>query len=222
MGVCGDDYHGQRLRDALARDSVDPQALIIDPDRPTTTKTRLSGIANHSVTQQIVRIDRESDAPITGAVENAVLDAISRLAPDMDALLISDYGLGMATDAVIAHCKAMATRHGLVWAADSQRELALFSGADVISPNQPEAERNAGFAFETEADLLRGGRELLQSTGVRRLLITLGAQGMMLFDEDGSHTTIPAFNRSEVFDVTGAGDTVIGAMTLALGVGSTF
>lgn len=220
VGVCGADYHGGQLREALARDGVDAQKLIEDPHRPTTTKTRLSGIANHSVTQQIVRIDRESTQPIAGAVENAVLDAISQLAPAMDALLISDYGLGVVTDAVIAHCKAMARRHGLILTADSQRELALFAGADMISPNQPEAERNAGFDFDNEALLVQGGRELLARTGVQRLLITLGANGMRLFDDTGGNTPIPAFNRSEVFDVTGAGDTVIGALTLARATGA--
>jgi rfaE bifunctional protein kinase chain/domain len=226
VAVSGQDYDCTRLMEALARDGIEPTGLVPDPSRPTTTKTRVSGIANHSVTQQIVRIDRESKAPVSAAIEAKLIAHLTTLAPELDAILLSDYGLGVVTPAVIAACRQLAQQHGLVWAVDSQQDLRQFTGADVLTPNQPEAEANLGYTLDTLAKVESGGFELLGNTGAKALLLTRGAEGMSLFtaptaQHAGEVTHIPVFNRSKVFDVTGAGDTVVATFTLALAAGAT-
>lgn len=225
VGVSGKDYYCSLLMDALQRDGIDTAGLIQDEDRPTSTKTRISGIANHSVTQQIVRIDRESNAPISAQVENRMLDVLTKLAPEFDALLLSDYGLGVFTPAVIEHCQALRKKHGLIMAVDSQQDLSAFQGATVLTPNQPEAEKNVGYDLDTPENVLRAGKDLLAKTGGESVLITRGESGMSLFERTENAdapkaTNIPVFNHSEVFDVTGAGDTVVGTLTLALTAGA--
>jgi rfaE bifunctional protein kinase chain/domain len=225
VGVAGKDYYCSLLMDALQRDGIDACGLVQDEDRPTSTKTRISGIANHSVTQQIVRIDRESNAPISSAVETRLLDTLSKLAPEFDALLLSDYGLGVLSPTVIAHCQSLGQKHGLIVAVDSQQDLSAFQGATILTPNQPEAEKNVGFDLNTPEDVLRAGQILLDKTQGQNLLITRGESGMSLFERqpDGAApkaTNIPVFNHSQVFDVTGAGDTVVGTLTLALTAGA--
>jgi rfaE bifunctional protein kinase chain/domain len=222
-GLSGKDYYCSLLLDALQRDGIDASGLIQDDSRPTSTKSRISGIANHSVTQQVVRIDRESSAPMSGKVEDQFLDMLSRLAPEFDALLLSDYGLGVFTPAVIAHCQALRKKHGFILTVDSQQDLSVFQGATVITPNQPEAEKNVGFDLTTAEAVTRAGHDLLTKTAAENILITRGESGMSLFEsmpEGIRETGIPVFNHSEVFDVTGAGDTVVGTLTLALTAGA--
>jgi D-glycero-beta-D-manno-heptose-7-phosphate kinase len=227
IGVCGNDYYASLLKNALQRDGIDDSGLITDPERPTSTKTRISGIANHSITQQVVRIDRESNAPVSKAVEAKLLQTLTRMAPDFDGILISDYGLGVVTPALIECCKTLKKQYGLVLAVDSQQDLKVFSGATIITPNQPEAEQNSGFLIRNQADLFKAGRILLNKSGADNVLITCGESGMCLFETvtEGLAKTIrscpiPVFNHSEVFDVIGAGDTVVGTMVLALVTGA--
>lgn len=220
VGVAGKDYYCSHLVDALEKAGISEDGLVHDESRPTSTKTRISGIANHSVTQQIVRVDRESDAPVAGDIESALLEKISQLVPQFDAVILSDYALGVLTEKIIAHTMAEAKKHNKIIAVDSQQQLSRFKGATVLTPNQPEAENNVGFKLETEADIKKAGAELLKQTEAENILITLGARGMAIFPRDKAMVLVPVFNHSEVFDVTGAGDTVIGTLTLALTVGA--
>jgi D-glycero-beta-D-manno-heptose-7-phosphate kinase len=219
-GTSGADYYGQQLQDILHRDGIEALGLVADPSRPTTTKTRISGIANQSVTQQIVRIDRESKVPITEAIEAQLIDRIVALAPQLNALLLSDYGLGVMTPAVIAACQKVAKAYQLPLTVDAQTGLERFQGVSILTPNQPEAELSLGYSIEAMDDLLKGGQQLLAKTQAQAILITRGSAGMSLFERSGAVTHIPPFNRSEVFDVTGAGDTVIATLTLALATGT--
>ncbi|MDX2084681.1 MAG: bifunctional ADP-heptose synthase [Candidatus Melainabacteria bacterium] len=226
-GVLGTDYYASLLLDALQRDGVQADALVSDSQRPTTTKTRISGMANHSVTQQIVRVDRESRQPLRPEIEQALQQHIATFLPTMDAVILSDYALGVMTPAIIQCCQqAKRSRYpSLVLSVDSQQPLSLFQGATILTPNQPEAERNLGYALDSREALLGGGLTLLEQTQAENLLITRGQDGMALFERLPQQnmarvTEIPVFNRSEVFDVTGAGDTVIATLTLALATGS--
>ena len=219
IGVAGKDYYCSHLIDALEKAGVNEQGLVQDETRPTSTKTRISGIANHSVTQQVVRIDRESNVPISGKIENSILDNISSMLPDYDAVILSDYGLGVLTDTVIEHARSLALKHKKVLTVDSQRNLSLFKGASILTPNQPEAENNLGYEIDGAETLEKAGQDLLSQTEAESILITLGAQGMALFQREAPMAHIPVFNHSEVFDVTGAGDTVISTLTLAMATG---
>lgn len=222
-GTCGDDDYAPKLRQALLQAKVSDAGLVVDSSRPTTTKTRISGIANHSVTQQIVRMDRQSDAPISVDIETQLNKTLTALIPQVDAVLLSDYGLGVVTPAVIQQCRTLTQQHAIPFCVDSHQDLTLFQGATVLTPNQTEAEKQLGYALTTRESRIEGGLTLLDTTQAKHILLTLGGDGMMLFKRlphgDTEMTTIPAFNRSDVFDVTGAGDTVVGTFALMLANG---
>jgi rfaE bifunctional protein kinase chain/domain len=221
VGLTGRDSTADTLRDLLQGQRVNTDGLIADPARPTTLKTRISGTSKQSVTQQVVRLDRLSRAPMDAATEQRIVTFLRERIPQVDAVLISDYESGVVTPAVIAAACETAHAHGKILAVDSQADLGLFQAPTVVTPNQPEAERVVGYSFTDQATLERGGRDLLARSQAKYALITRGAEGMALFGADGSLTMIPAFNRAEVFDVTGAGDTVVATLTLTLAAGAT-
>ncbi len=219
LGVCGDDYHGPLLINAFQKAGIDTSGIVIDKDRPTSVKSRISAASPQSVTQQIVRIDREETTPLSGEVESYLIENLHRAAEEHDAILLSDYGIGVITPEVIKHAQMLAKEKNLILAVDAQQNLDRFQGAKVITPNQPEAEATLGYTMTDLNSVISGGWELLDKAGIEMLLMTRGSEGMMLFEKDGNLTTIPAFNRTDVFDVTGAGDTVVGSLVLALAAG---
>jgi rfaE bifunctional protein kinase chain/domain len=225
-GVLGADYYADTLRNALHRDGLHTDGLVVDEHRPTTTKTRISGMVNQSITQQVVRLDRESREPLSAVLEGQLLAWLEANAHRFDALLLSDYGLGVVTPAVIEACRRLTQQLGLLWAVDSQRPLSWFAGAAIMTPNLPEAEANlpAGTSLATEEALLTHGPTLLTQSGGHNLLITRGSDGMALFEggEAERVTLLPVFNQSHVFDVTGAGDTVVATLLLAKAVGASW
>lgn len=221
LGVMGDDYHQIHMREALQRGQVDGQFMLVDPSRPTTTKTRISGIASHSVTQQIVRIDRECRDPLSATLQQELLTRLARLLPQVDAVMLSDYALGVLSEDLIEPACALCREHNVRFFVDSHKPLSLFQGAYVMTPNLPEAEANVGYPIRSHDSLMRAGWQLLDTCHAENALITRSQEGMALFERDTRTCwLIPAFNRSEVFDVTGAGDTVIATFTLATAVGA--
>lgn len=221
IGLRGADVSGDALEAAFRARGIGTRGLVTDPSRPTTTKTRISASSQQSVTQQIVRVDRESREPIDAGIAALVCARLDELVPTVDAVLLSEYGNGLFTEQVIAHVLELANRHGKLVTVDAQCDLRTFPGATALTPNQPEAEGVVGFPIVDDASLRRAGKILLTETRARSVLITRGALGIALFEADGTLHEIPAFNRTEVFDVTGAGDTVIGTLTLALAGGAT-
>jgi rfaE bifunctional protein kinase chain/domain len=221
IGAYGEDYHGPLLINALQEAGVDTSCMVKDPDRVTTTKTRISGMSPQSVTQQIVRIDRETTEEVSGKVEEEIIKNIVTKAPEFDAILLSDYGIGSVTQNIIEATIQTAKKHKIFLAVDSQTNLTRFQGATVITPNQPEAERTLGYEIKDHKTLIKAGKELLEKTASEMILITRGSEGMVLFEKNGNISNIPAFNKTSVFDVTGAGDTVVGSFTLALCAGAT-
>lgn len=216
IGVYGDDYHGPILINALQKAGIDTSWMVMDPSRVTTTKTRISGNSTQSVTQQIVRIDREVNDFINSDIEAKIIDNIRKNIHNFDAVLLSDYGIGIFTQEVIDAAISSARKQGLFVAVDAQTDLARFKGATVITPNQPEAEGTLGYKITDKASLQQAGKDLLDITKSDMILITRGGEGMALFEKGGQVSSIPAFNRTEVFDVTGAGDTVVGSFLLSL------
>ncbi|MDX2212816.1 MAG: D-glycero-beta-D-manno-heptose-7-phosphate kinase [Oculatellaceae cyanobacterium bins.114] len=215
VGLVGQDEQGRALRQIFADANIDTDGILVDPIRPTVTKTRISGHARQSVTQQIVRVDRKSDAFPEVELQLQLADYIRQQLDSVDAVVCSDYGDGVLTQPVIE----AALKHPRV-IVDTQKELHRYQGATVFTPNLPEAEKAVGYAIATPSDLRRAGQHLLNLTQAQYILITRGEEGMSLFGRDGSEQTIPAFNRTDVFDVTGAGDTVVAALTLALIAGA--
>lgn len=217
VGLVGDDEQGRALRSIFEAAQINTQGILVEEERPTVTKTRISGHARQSVTQQIVRLDRKSDEPPSQHHQQALARYITEQIDRVDAVVGSDYGDGVLSDPVI---NAIAAAPRLV--VDAQVDLDRFRGATLFTPNLPEAELAVGYAIANAADLQRAGQDLLQKTGAKAVLITRGEEGMSLFAASGEQHHIPAFNRTDVFDVTGAGDTVVAALTLALVSGANF
>lgn len=217
VGLVGKDAQGDALRSIFADAGMDTSGIIIDPDRPTVTKTRIAGHSRQSVTQQIVRVDRKSDALPNTEIQLQLAERIRQELDTVDAIVCSDYGDGVFTppviEAVLKHSRTIV---------DAQKSLRRFSGATVFTPNLPEAEQAVGFSINSTETLQNAGFDLLALTQSQHVLITRGEEGMSLFDRTGVEQHIPAFNRTDVFDVTGAGDTVVAALTLSLCTGASF
>jgi len=215
-GLIGDDPQGTALKEIFVEAGIDPTGIVTERDRATVTKTRISGHARQSVTQQIVRLDRKSNfAPRERSIQQ-LADGVKNSAGTVDAVICSDYGDGVLSAPVIAsalaHCCTVV---------DTQSNLPRYLGATLFTPNLPEAEAAVGYSISNEDLLQKAGSDLLQLTQAQYILITRGEQGMSLFSQIGEVHHIPPFNRTDVFDVTGAGDTVVAALTISLCAGGT-
>ncbi len=220
IGVTGDDYHAAMLKTALEEANVDIKGLLTDKNRVTTTKTRISGSSAQSVIQQIVRVDRETKQELSPETEEKIIRKIRELTPHYDGILLSDYGNGVMTGKIIDAAINTANNCGKIVAVDSQDELYRFKNPGIITPNQPDAEKTLGYRITGNRTLLKAGHDLLEMTGAGKVLLTRGAEGMVLFERGADAVSIPAFNKTEVFDVTGAGDTVVASVILGLCAGA--
>ena len=222
LGVYGDDYYGQKLLEILNKNNIDTKYMVLDKTRKTTTKTRISGSCNQSITQQIVRIDRQTKTPLSPDIEAEVIKNIRLCAKNFDGIILSDYGIGCLTQNVVTAAIEEAKKYNKIIVADIQKDMKKYKGVTSITPNQPDSEREVGFFIKDENDLIKAGEKLIKEINAKYVLLTRGENGMALFEDKGDkicYNKIPAFNKKEVFDVTGAGDTVVAAYTLALCAG---
>lgn len=214
IGLVGEDFAARRLTELLAQHGIEPSGLICDRGRPTTVKTR---IIAHS--QQIVRADRESRAPLSEDRNVALKDAFMKWLPSCAAVVVSDYDKGVVNRRLLSQVLPEAQRAGIPVLLDPKVHHAdYYRPITLITPNQREAELLTGLSIEDDGQLEAAGRLLLEKFGCPYALITRGEEGMSLFFQGGSHH-LPTFAR-EVFDVTGAGDTVIATLALALAAGA--
>lgn len=220
IGVIGDDYQAGQLLETFEKAGIDCGRMIKDAARKTTTKTRISGAITTSITQQIVRVDRQTNAPISKETEEKVLNAIEQAIPHHDAVILSDYHIGTLTDKIIKRAIELANIYKKVIVVDAQKDLEKYKDITSMTPNLPDTQKSVGFTIESEEDLKRAGDKLLHKTFAQAVLITCGADGMFVAEPDKKYTKIPVFNKSEVFDVTGAGDTVTAVYSLALAAGA--
>jgi rfaE bifunctional protein kinase chain/domain len=211
VGVVGCDLAGARLEARLQGLGVDDRGLVRAADIDTSTKTRIlaegytGGLHGR---QQVMRLDSTVELP--AACADACATAVSRLAADFDAVLLSDYRGGVVSQASIDAARAS----GRPIAVDSQGDLRRFRALDLIKVNQAEAQAALG-----SSDVFGGGEGLRRELEARALVVTLGAEGMLVFDGSSSASQVPAVRVSQVFDVTGAGDTVIAVLALGLVAG---
>jgi D-beta-D-heptose 7-phosphate kinase/D-beta-D-heptose 1-phosphate adenosyltransferase len=216
IGVVGDDDAGRSLMSCLEQNGVDVSGIVTDASRPTTKKTR---IIAHS--QQIVRVDRESRKSLS---RRALAQVIARLAEQMasiDIVVFSDYDKGMAGRKVTQAVLDLAKQHGkLVLVNPKPSNVRQFKCAAVMSLNQSEIEAATGIAVSDDKSLQRAARRLLNSVQPETLIVTRGPLGMSLFGINGEMETVPA-HPVEVYDVAGAGDTVVSVLALALAAGAT-
>ena len=215
VGVVGDDDAGRELLSLLTGRGVEVDGVVTEPNRPTTTKLR---VIAHS--QQVVRADSEVTTDISGDVEERVIDGLKRAIADADVLIVSDYGKGVVTQRTIAAAISTARELGKMVCVDpKESHFASYVGVTAITPNQKEAGAAVGTAITDESTLLSVGWELLKRLEAECVVITRGEQGMSLFMSGGELVNLPTVAR-EVFDVTGAGDTVVSALAVALAAGA--
>ncbi len=216
VGVVGEDEAGDRLRRILAaRSGIEP-ALVVSARRPTICKTRF--IAGR---QQVVRADDESGAPLFEEEAAALMTAIDARLPACQALVLSDYGKSALAPAVVAHAVAAARQAGVpVFVDPKTDDFARYRGATCITPNLKEFAAAARAPCGTEAEIAAAARRLLADCAADAILVTRSERGMTLVERSGEVTTVPARAR-EVFDVSGAGDTVIATLALAHASGRT-
>ena len=209
-GVVGRDPEGRWIKRHLA----DGRGVFTDPNRPTTVKTRV--IAGH---QQVVRFDKERRRAVSDALRNRLAGFLRKEA--CRGLILSDYGKGLLTPELLADVlPAAAAARTMVFVDPKNAQIRLFSPVTLLTPNHLEAERIVGHECRTDAQVERAGGEILELVGCRYLILKRGEQGMSVFERGRPPVHIPTVAR-EVFDVTGAGDTVVATAALALLAGAT-
>ncbi len=217
-GVVGRDENGARLKETITSLGVDPGdiSLLELEDRPTTRKIRIM-----AGNQQVCRLDLEKRLPLPPPDEKRMLDFIRDSLPHIQAIIFSDYDKGVITPTLIQETVRMAREQGVFTAVDPQvTHFHYYQGVDVLTPNHHEAGRFLRRDLKTDQEVEEGGLEILNLLQAKMLLITRGEKGMTLLSKaDGSAHHFPTFAR-EVFDVTGAGDTVISIFSLAMTVGA--
>ena len=209
-GIVGDDPEGEWVKDNVP----DNRGIITIPGRPTTVKTRI--IAHH---QQVVRVDREKKHPVSPELETEILRFIQ--SEDYDGIIISDYNKGILTKSLVNQTLIIASREKTPVFVDPKIEnFDLFSPVTLITPNHHEAEKIVHHECTSDADVERAGLKIISRISVRYLIIKRGEQGISVFEKGKAAEHIPAISK-EVYDVTGAGDTVIATAALALLSGAT-
>ena len=209
-GVVGDDSRGEILQSLLRKRGVHCEGVMADGDRPTTQKTRV--IAHH---QQVVRIDREQIRPVPDPVMKKLTEFIRDRIRDVDALVIEDYGKGVIVPKLVREMVRLAKRHGKIITVDpKETHFSYYRGVTAITPNHHEAASAVGFPIKDDASLERAGQKLLDKLKCETVLITLGESGMCVFQQGKPKVKIDTVAQ-DVFDVSGAGDTVISVYTLA-------
>jgi len=220
VGVVGDDQSGHELLQYFDNKGVSMRYVVRVHGHVTPTKSRILGGLSHWQRQQIVRIDREPPQPLGRAIRRRLTRKAAELLPTATGLLVSDYGYGTTSAQEIA---TLRRRKGprVPMTVDSRFDLLTYSHVTAATPNEPEVEEAFGRKIGTDLDLLHElGRWLLRRMALEALLVTRGRDGMVLFEPRRAPRHIPVFGSDQAVDVTGAGDTVIAAFTLALAAGA--
>jgi len=213
-GVVGSDEKAGILREGLIEKGINVDGIITDDGRPTTLKTRV--VANH---QQVVRIDREKIEGISSSALDKIIIYVKGIIDQMDAIIIEDYGKGVISARLLKEVLTIAKKKGKIITVDPKEEhFSYYKGVTAITPNHHEAAQAIGIKAKDSQSILKIGKTLLKKLNCEGVLVTLGENGMQLFQKNGAVTYIPTVAQ-EVFDVSGAGDTVISVFTLALALG---
>ena len=215
VGVVGNDAAGRRLQTGLRDLGVQDQYLLVDESRPSTTKTR---IIAHS--QLVVRADRESRNPVTGNLEQKIVSCLKDALKQADAFVVSDYDKGVVTPGILREILPVAYEHAPVLVDPKLRNFNAYRPATLITPNHLEALRMSDTEDHSDDGSHHAAKVIREKLGCDAVLITRGDRGMMLLEGDGQPVYVETAAR-EVYDVTGAGDTVIATLAAALASGAT-
>lgn len=215
LGVVGDDAPGHILLDELKKRNINIRGVIHDSKRPTTLKTRV--IAHH---QQVVRIDKEMCDDIDNDIVERILTSAKEVIKKIDAIIIEDYGKGMIAPRLIKELIQLARRRKKIITIDpKENHFPFYKNATAITPNHYEAAKAIGMQASDKTPVEEIGRKLLSKLNSEAVIITLGEDGMCVFEKSGRMARIPTVAQ-DVYDVSGAGDTVISAYTLAMASGA--
>lgn len=217
VGVIGTGPHGGLLLEKFHDLNVQTDGIIQEPDRPTTQKTRIIAANQH-----VLRIDRETRNSVSDLTFEKIIRSITEKMPGVDLVLISDYGKGLITRSLIEKIVTIAEKHDKAVIADPKGlDFSKYSGVSLITPNKKEAAIATGIEIFNSSTLEKAGKKIINTTGINNVLITCGKEGMVLFRKDTLPSKVTAKAR-QVYDVSGAGDTVIAVMGLALASGASF
>jgi D-glycero-beta-D-manno-heptose-7-phosphate kinase len=221
VGVIGDDEPGRLLIKAFRHKHIPVSGVLKDKGHTTVTKTRILAGMTHSARQQVVRVDREPEAPPNSHLTRELVLAARQYARASDALLVSDYGYGSATPAILNAVRAKGRLSGMPVTLDSRFRMLEYSGVTAATPNEPEVEACLRVQIGQEwSKVVAAGEQLMARMKLQSLVITRGRDGMVAFADRHKPVDIPIFGSDEVADVTGAGDTVIATFTAALAAGA--
>ena len=222
VSVAGDDEAGRALVEKLTAASVDCTGVLTSPAVQTPTKVRILAGQLHSTRQQVIRIDYEGETLNNSELRARLRDSVLEHTQTADAVILSDYNYGVADAAMASFARDAAVARKIPVLADSRFRLADFVGFTSATPNQDEVEQLLGKGFTDFAELETAGEGLRARLGYRALLVTRGSHGMMLLEDGVGAVHLDAVGAREPVDVTGAGDTVMAAYTLALASDSSF
>ncbi|MCD8479906.1 MAG: D-glycero-beta-D-manno-heptose-7-phosphate kinase [Candidatus Cloacimonetes bacterium] len=215
IGLIGNGPNGKRMQELFIQNKLDSSGLIMDKGRKTTIKTRI-GAAN----QQIVRIDIEDTHYLDNGIRTQVMAKLNRHISQCDILIIEDYNKGLLSPELIAQTLELCRAHKVPVAVDpKQKNFFAYEQVDIFKPNYSELQSNLGVKFESDTEFHAAAFKLLEDMRIKHLVVTRGAKGMFLFTQAQEATHLPSSAR-EVFDVSGAGDTVISALSLAYAAGA--
>ncbi|MBW1805245.1 MAG: D-glycero-beta-D-manno-heptose-7-phosphate kinase [Deltaproteobacteria bacterium] len=213
-GVIGDDQTGQEILKKIKDLGLTTDGIVIETDRHTSNKTR---IVAHN--QQVVRFDRETQKGIKNDSIESLLSFIEKTMDSLDAIVVEDYGKGVISAQLMKGLRKLTLESGIILAVDPKTDhFEYYQGIDVITPNQYEAGGFCGIEIKDEESLIQTGRQMLERLNCRSVLITRGKDGMTLFERRREIYHIPTVAR-KIFDVSGAGDTVISTLCLGLASG---
>lgn len=221
VGILGDDEPGRLLLRHFRHKKIPVSGVLRDKSYTTVTKTRILAGMAHTARQQVVRVDREPHEAPSAHLTRELYLAARNYAHASDALLVSDYGYGAATPAIVQTLRDRGKLGDVPLILDSRYRMLQYSGATAATPNEPEVEEALGIEIGQDWEkLLAAGKEIMQRMKLQSLVITRGRDGMVAFNHQHKPVDIPIFGSDQVTDVTGAGDTVIAAFTAALAAGA--
>jgi rfaE bifunctional protein kinase chain/domain len=222
VGVVGDDEPGRLLLKYFRHKRIAVSGVLKDKSYSTITKTRILAGMTHTARQQVVRIDREPQEPPNAHLTRELYLAARNYAHASDAVLVSDYGYGAATPAIVTALREKGKLGSVPIVLDSRYRMLQYSGITASTPNEPEVEEALGVCIGRDWNkMTAAGEQIMNRMKLQSLLITRGRDGMVAFDVKHRPVDVPIFGSDQVTDVTGAGDTVIAAFTAALAAGAT-
>lgn len=215
VGVIGYDSYGTVFNSLLNEQKINRNGIIEDDSRPTTTKTRVIADSQH-----IVRIDKENKEVLNKNIQNKIFEYVSSIIKKLDGIILQDYNKGVLSSSLIKQLIKLANKNDVIITVDPKfNNFFEYKNVTVFKPNRKEAEDVLGVKIKTDKDISFAGNELLKKLNAKNVLLTLGEGGIAVFEKNKPEMRMPTKAR-KVADVSGAGDTVISTLTIALAAGA--